>query len=147
MVTNVDAIIPAVIDAGADIVLVHSDTTRHLHRTLSLIKSLNVKAGIALNPTTGLECLAFTQDMIDQVLVMTVNPGFGGQAFIDSQLKKIMNLHIMVAGTAIEIAVDGGINHQTATQCRANGATVLIAGQSIFKTQNYRSNIDCLRAE
>jgi len=145
MVKNVDSLIPNIAQAGADIITVHPETTLHLHRTVMLIKSFGKKVGVALNPTTSIDCLKYIQDDIDHILIMTVNPGFGGQSFITSQLDKISEVRVLIGHRPIEVAVDGGINAQTAPLCRERGATVLIAGQAIFKDHHYQTNIAALR--
>jgi ribulose-phosphate 3-epimerase len=134
MIEPVDEYIESYVKAGADIVTVHAEATTHLDRTLQLIKSLGVKCGVSLVPSTPPSALEYVMDMIDMVLVMTVNPGFGGQAFIPSQLEKIRTLRRMAdaSGRAIEIEVDGGINAQTARQVIAAGADVLVAGSAVF---------------
>jgi len=151
MIAPADAYIKAFAEAGADIITVHPDAGPHLHRTLQLIKSLGKKAGIALNPATPLEVLDYILDSIDQVLVMTVNPGYGGQEFIPSQLAKIRLLSekIMKTGRHIEIEVDGGINSQTAVQVIQAGATILVAGNAVFSggSQSYTQNITALKGK
>ena len=149
MIEPVDPYIEAYVKAGADIVTVHAEATTHLDRTVQLIKSLGVKAGVSLVPSTAASALEYVMDMVDLILVMTVNPGFGGQAFIPSQLDKIRNLRSMITATGrtIDLEVDGGINPQTAKQVIAAGADVLVAGSAVFtgKVADYRKNIESLR--
>jgi ribulose-phosphate 3-epimerase len=131
-------------EAGADLITIHPETTKHLARTISDIKSLGLKAGIALLPTTSTNILDYIIDDIDLILVMTVNPGFGGQTFIRSQLKKISELATIIADKAVYLAVDGGINQDTAKLCRNAGANMLISGSYIFK-DDYTKQIRSLR--
>jgi ribulose-phosphate 3-epimerase len=149
MIEPVDPFIEAYVKAGADIVTVHAEATTHLDRTLQLIKSLGVKCGVSLVPSTPASALEYVMDKVDLILVMTVNPGFGGQAFIPSQLEKIRILRSMIAATgrAIDLEVDGGINPETAKQVIAAGANVLVAGSAVFTGHpgQYQSNIESLR--
>jgi ribulose-phosphate 3-epimerase len=149
MIAPVDPYIPAFADAGADIITVHPEAGPHVHRTIQLIKSLGKKAGLSLNPGTPVEALDFVLGDLDLVLVMTVNPGFGGQAFIDAQLDKIraVRQRIAASGRAIDLEVDGGITVATAAKARAAGADVLVAGTATFAggAAKYRDNIDHLR--
>jgi len=149
MIAPVDPYIPAFADAGADIITVHPEAGPHVHRTIQLIKSLGKKAGLSLNPGTPVEALDFVLGDLDLVLVMTVNPGFGGQAFIDAQLEKIraVRQRIAATGRAIDLEVDGGITVATAAKARAAGADVLVAGTATFAggAAKYRDNIDHLR--
>ena len=148
MIAPADPFIEEFAKAGADIITVHLESGRHLHRTLQAIKSLGKKAGVALNPGTPVEVLADVMDLVDLVLVMTVNPGFGGQAFIPllDKIKKVRAM-IVATGRAIDLEVDGGINPQTAKQCIAVGADVLVAGTAVFKNgpAGYQSNIASLK--
>ena len=145
MIEPVDALIPAFADAGADIVTVHAEATRHLDRSLQLIKSLGKKAGVSLNPATSESVLAYVLDKLDLILVMSVNPGFGGQSFIPSQIEKIARIKAMIGSRNIELQVDGGINAQTAKLVTAAGANVLVAGSAVFQTPDYAANIAALR--
>ncbi|MBL0942045.1 MAG: ribulose-phosphate 3-epimerase, partial [Alphaproteobacteria bacterium] len=151
MIAPADAYIKVFAEAGADIITVHPDAGPHLHRTLQLIRSFGKKAGIALNPAISLDILDYVFDSIDQVLVMAVNPGYGGQEFIPTQLAKIRLLSekIIKTGYNIEIEVDGGINSRTAVQAIQAGATMLVAGNAIFSggPQKYNENISALKAE
>ncbi|MGJ8564781.1 MAG: ribulose-phosphate 3-epimerase [Alphaproteobacteria bacterium] len=148
MISPVDLFIDDFVDAGADIITVHPDAGAHLHRTLQAIKSRGVKAGVALNPGTPIEVLDYVWDQIDLILVMSVNPGYGGQSFIETQLEKIRVLSekIKATGRDIILEVDGGVNPVTAQQCREAGATALVAGSAVFKgAGNYAENIAALR--
>lgn len=148
MIEPVDEYIESYVKAGADIVTVHAEATTHLDRTLQLIKSFGVKAGVSLVPSTPASALEYVMDKLDLILVMSVNPGFGGQAFIPSQLDKIRKLRAMIdqTGRAIDLEVDGGINAQTAKQVIEAGANVLVAGSAVFTGDgNYAQNITQLR--
>ncbi len=149
MIAPVDCYIPAFAEAGADIITVHPEAGPHLHRTLQLIRSLGKKAGVALNPGTAVEVLDNVMDDVDLVLVMTVNPGFGGQAFISSQLAKIeaVRKRIDASGGDIDLEVDGGINAETAARAVAAGADLLVAGTATFAggADAYAGNIARLR--
>ena len=147
MIENPDLYIEAFANAGADIITVHQEAVPHLHRTVQLIKSLGKKAGISLNPATPVETLDVILDELDLVLVMSVNPGFGGQAFIPSALDKISALRqrITQRGLATEIEVDGGVKIDNIRQVVAAGADVLVAGSAIFNTDDYAATISALR--
>jgi ribulose-phosphate 3-epimerase len=145
MIEPVDPLIPAFAEAGADIVTVHAEATKHLDRSLQLIRSLGKKAGVSLNPATPESVLAYVLDALDLILVMSVNPGFGGQSFIPSQVEKIARIKKMIGSRRIEIEVDGGINAKTAKLCADAGANVLVAGSAVFRTPDYAANIAALR--
>lgn len=145
MVTEPDKMIPWFAKAGADIITIHAEASPHLDRSLDLIRSLGCKAGVSLNPATSEEVLSYVLDKLDQILIMCVNPGFGGQSFISSQLRKIAACREMVKGRNIQIEVDGGINPLTAAECIAAGADILVAGTAVFAGGDYRKNIDALR--
>ena len=145
MVTDPDKMIPWFVDAGSDIVTVHAETCRHLDKTLQSIRDYGKKAGVSLNPSTSEKVLEYVLDKLDLVLIMTVNPGFGGQKFIPSQLEKIRKVKAMVGERNILIEVDGGINSETAQLCKQAGADVLVAGSSVFGSANYVANIAALR--
>ncbi|MFM5932241.1 MAG: ribulose-phosphate 3-epimerase [Novosphingobium sp.] len=151
MISPVDAYIQAFADAGADIITIHPEAGPHAHRTVQLIKSLGKKAGISLNPATPAKMLDYLIDEIDLVLVMSVNPGFGGQSFISSQLRKIEAVRKMIdkSGRDIRLEVDGGVDVTTAPQCVAAGADVLVAGTATFKggPDHYAANIAALKAQ
>jgi ribulose-phosphate 3-epimerase len=149
MIQPVDPFVHAFVDAGADIVTVHVEAGPHLDRTLRLIRGAGKKAGISLNPSTPPEIVGYVLDQVDLILVMTVNPGFGGQSFIPGQLDKIRTLRRRIAetGRAIELEVDGGISAETARQVVDAGADVLVAGTAVFGdgAQHYARNIRRLR--
>jgi ribulose-phosphate 3-epimerase len=149
MISPVDPLIDGFIDAGADIITAHEEAGPHLHRTLQHIKSKGIKAGVSLNPHTPIENIRHVMDMVDLILIMTVNPGFGGQSFIPL-LDKIAAARSMITATgrAIDLQVDGGITPITAKEVIGVGADVLVAGTAIFKDgpKNYARNIEALRA-
>lgn len=149
MIEPADPYIEDFAKAGADIITVHAEAGAHLDRSLQLIKSLGKKAGVSLVPTTPASALDYALEMADLVLVMTVNPGFGGQSFIRSQLKKIEQIRAMIdaSGRNIDLEVDGGVNAQTAKDVIAAGADVLVAGSAVFKgrPEDYAANIAALR--
>jgi ribulose-phosphate 3-epimerase len=149
MISPVDAFLDAFAEAGADIITVHPEAGPHLHRTIQHIKSLGKKAGVSLNPATPVDVLDYVLDDIDLVLVMSVNPGFGGQKFIHSQLGKIelIGERIVQRGLKAELEVDGGIDPETARQAVGAGATALVAGTAVFRggPPAYADNIKALR--
>jgi ribulose-phosphate 3-epimerase len=153
MISPVDPLIGAFVEAGADIVSVHPEAGPHIHRTLQAIRALGAKAGIVLNPATPVDVLDHVMDMIDLVLVMSVNPGFGGQKFIASQLPKLaairarIDTHVAAGGSPIDLEIDGGIDAATAPQAIAAGANVLVAGTATFRggPACYAGNIRALR--
>jgi len=149
MIEKPELSIESYVKAGADIVTVHAEACTHLDRTLALIKSLGVKAGVSLVPSSPASMLEYVMDKVDLILVMTVNPGFGGQSFIPSQLGKIRQFRDMIkdTGRAIDLEVDGGINPQTAKQVIEAGADVLVAGSAVFtgNAADYAKNIQSLR--
>jgi ribulose-phosphate 3-epimerase len=149
MITPVDPLVPAYVEAGADTISFHPEAGPHIHRTIQLIKSLGKRVGAVLNPATPLAAIETVLGDLDLVLVMSVNPGFGGQAFIESQLAKIASLRraIDALGKPIDLEVDGGINAETARRCIAAGADALVAGTAVFKggAANYAANIEALR--
>lgn len=142
MVENPDRFIKDFVDAGADIITVHVEATKHLNRTVQLIKSYGKKVGISLNPSTPLEMIKHELKNINMVLIMTVNPGFGGQAFIENMTDKIKELRALNAN--IDIEVDGGINAETGKKVKKAGANVLVAGSYIF-SENYEEKIKSLK--
>ena len=149
MVSPVDNWLDAFAAAGADIITVHPEAGAHVHRTVQAIKGLGRKAGISLNPGTPAKMLDYLLEEIDLVLIMSVNPGFGGQSFIPSQLKKIeaVRSRIDKLGLDVLIEVDGGVNAETARQCVAAGADVLVAGSATFKggREHYAGNIAAMK--
>lgn len=148
MINNVDHYIKEFAEAGADIITIHAESTLHLDRSLNLIKSLGKKAGISLVPSTHEDALDYILDLVDLVLVMTVNPGFGGQEFLPNQLHKIEKIRKKIdhRDKKIDLEVDGGINPQTAKQVLKAGADVLVSGNYIFKDgpEFYKKNIASL---
>ncbi len=151
MISPIDPYLEAFAEAGSDIITVHPEAGPHLHRTIQAIKALGKKAGASLNPGTPVEVLDPVLEELDLVLVMSVNPGFGGQSFITSQLDKIRALRRRIdsIGRDIDLEVDGGINPETATLAKAAGADVLVAGSATFKggPDAYATNIERLRGE
>ena len=145
MVENPLKMIPWFASSGADIITVHAETCKHLDKALELIRSYGIKAGVSLNPSTSEQVLEYVLDKTDLILVMSVNPGFGGQGFINSSVKKIANIKSMVKGKNVLIEVDGGINPLTASECIAAGADVLVAGSAVFANHDYAKNIELLR--
>ncbi|KEZ50050.1 MULTISPECIES: ribulose-phosphate 3-epimerase [Metabacillus] len=147
MIENPDAYIPAFAKAGADIISVHAEACPHLHRTIQLIKSEGVKAGVVLNPHTPADIIRHVIDEVDLVLLMTVNPGFGGQSFIHAVLPKIREVADMVKerGLQTEIEVDGGVNAETARLCIEAGANVLVAGSAVYNKSDRKQAIDQIR--
>jgi len=148
MITPVDAIIPEFAKAGANIITVHPEATIHLDRSIQLIKSLGCKAGVSLNPATPLSVLDYILESIDLVLVMSVNPGFGGQSFIDYSLRKIeaIRKRIDATGKAIELEVDGGVKVDNVRRVADAGAYVFVAGSAIYNTPDYRATIAAFRS-
>jgi ribulose-phosphate 3-epimerase len=151
MISPVDPFLDAFAEAGADIITVHPEAGPHLHRTIQRIKGLGKKAGVSLNPATPAKTLDYVLEELDLVLVMSVNPGFGGQKFITSQLKKIEAIAKRIAkeGLTCELEVDGGVDPVTARQCIDAGATALVAGTAAFSggPERYAANIAALRGE
>jgi len=146
MIAPCDPFIEAFAKAGADIITVHAEAGPHLDRSLQLIKSLGKKAGVSITPSTPETAIDYVLDKVDLVLVMTVNPGFGGQAFIPSQLDKIRAIRKEIGARPIHLEVDGGINDKTAPLVVEAGANVLVAGAAVFKGGSYKENIDAIRA-
>ena len=145
MVENPQDMISCFAKAGADIITIHAESTKHLDKLLAEIKSYGIKAGVSLNPSTPETVLEYVLDKIDVVLVMSVNPGFGGQSFISSSVEKIAKIKSMIKGKDIKIEVDGGINPLTAAECVAAGADILVAGSAILNSGDYKKNIEALR--
>lgn len=152
MIAPVDPYIEAFADAGADVLTAHLEAGPHIHRTLQAIRAAGCKAGLALNPGTGIEDVDYLLDMIDLVCVMTVNPGFGGQSFIHSQVEKVRRLREKIGDRPIHIEIDGGITPLTAPLMAEAGADVLVAGSAVFKGGSvvdpapYGDNIRAIRA-
>ncbi len=143
MIADPDRYIPDFAAAGADIIVFHAEATFHVHRTIQLIKSLGKKAGISLNPATSLHCLDYVLEELDLVLLMTVNPGFGGQSFIDACLPKIHALRGMLdkRGLDTELEVDGGVKVSNIEQISRAGADVFVAGSAVFGSSDYAATI------
>jgi len=148
MIAPCDLFLAAFAEAGADLIAIHVEAGPHLHRSLQAIRGLGKKAGVVLNPATPAASVRHVLDLIDLVLVMSVNPGFGGQAFIPSAIDKIAELKAMIGDRPIRIEVDGGINPETAALVAAAGADTLVAGSAVFKggPAHYAENIAAIRA-
>ena len=146
MIAPCDPYLEAFAKAGSDIITVHAEAGPHLDRSLQFIKSLGKKAGVSITPSTSESVLDYVLDKVDLILVMTVNPGFGGQAFIPSQVEKIRNIARMIGGRPIHLEVDGGINAETAPLVAAAGANAIVAGSGVFKNGAYAENIAAIRA-
>jgi ribulose-phosphate 3-epimerase len=151
MISPVDSFLDAFAEAGADTITVHPEAGAHVHRSIQHIKSLGKRAGVSLNPATPVEALDYILEDLDLVLVMSVNPGFGGQSFIDSQLRKIeaIRARIESTGKSIDLEVDGGVDAKTAPRAIAAGADALVAGTATFRggPDAYAANISKLRGE
>ncbi|HXT08522.1 MAG TPA: ribulose-phosphate 3-epimerase [Roseiarcus sp.] len=147
MIEPCDAYLEAFAKAGCDQITVHAEATRHLDRSLQTIKGLGKKAGVALNPSTPLEMIEYVLDRLDLVLLMTVNPGFGGQSLVPAVLEKIRRFKRMIGDRPIEIEVDGGVAPNTALRLIEAGATAMVAGSAVFKGEpgGYAANIEALR--
>ena len=145
MIQPADPYLAAFAEAGADLVTVHAEAGPHLDRSLQVIKGLGKRAGVSLTPSTPPEAVAYVLDKVDLILVMTVNPGFGGQSFLPSQLDKIRRLRTMIGRRDIRLQVDGGINPETARRVIEAGADVLVAGSAVFKAADYADAIAALR--
>ena len=145
MIAPCDPYLEAFAKAGSDIITVHAEAGPHLDRSLQFIKSLGKKAGVSITPSTPESVLDYVLDKVDLILVMTVNPGFGGQAFIPSQIEKIRNIARMIGGRPIHLEVDGGINAETAPLVAAAGANAIVAGFGVFKNGAYAENIAAIR--
>ncbi len=152
MISPVDAYIEAYAAAGADVISAHLESGPHIHRTLQAIRATGKKAGLAINPGTGIDAVAHLLDMVDLICVMTVNPGFGGQKFIHSQIEKVRSLRAMIGDRPVHIEIDGGVTVETAPLVAAAGADVLVAGSAVFKggsvdkSEVYGANIAAIRA-
>ena len=147
MIENPDRYIPDFAAAGADIIVVHAEAVRHLHRTVQLVKSLGKRAGVSLNPATPLNVLEYVLNDLDLVLLMTVNPGFGGQGFIEACLPKIQALRAMLdrRGSEAELEVDGGVKTDNIARVAHAGADVFVAGSAVFGSPDYRATITELK--
>jgi ribulose-phosphate 3-epimerase len=148
MIAPADPYLQAFANAGADHIIIHAEASPHLHRSLQAVRALGKKSGVSLNPGTPESAIGYVLDLVDLILVMSVNPGFGGQKFIPAAVDKIRMIRHMVAGRAIDIEVDGGISPETAGTVAAAGANVLVAGSAVFKNtkpEGYRANILAIR--
>ena len=145
MIAPVDPYLESFAKAGADIITVHAEAGPHLDRSLQAIRAMGKKAGVSLNPATPASVLKHVMDRLDLILVMSVNPGFGGQSFIPAMLEKISEVRDMVGGRNIDIEVDGGITRHNAGEVVRAGANVLVAGSAIFKTKDYAAEIRAIR--
>ena len=148
MVSNPDRLLEVYQNAGTDVITVHAEVCEHLDRTLARIRELGCRAGVSLNPHTSEDCLRYILDRVDLVLVMSVNPGFGGQSFLPTVVDKIARIRDMLDGRDVDIEVDGGITPETAPLVVAAGATALVAGSAVFKggpVESYRQNIQAIR--
>ncbi|MFS4438805.1 ribulose-phosphate 3-epimerase [Paracoccaceae bacterium GXU_MW_L88] len=147
MISPADVYLPAFAEAGADIITVHAEAGAHLDRSLQMIRDLGCKAGVALNPATPASAVAHVLDRIDLICVMTVNPGFGGQSFIEAMLPKVRELKEMTAGRPIQIEIDGGVSPKTAQAVFQAGGEVLVAGSAVFggDPAKYKDNIAAIR--
>lgn len=148
MIAPTDAYLAAFADAGCDIITVHAEAGPHLDRSLQAIKALGKKAGVSLNPSTPENVIEYVLDRLDLVLLMTVNPGFGGQKFIEPVVEKVRKIKAMIGDRPIDIEIDGGITAETAPLVAAAGANVLVAGSAVFKDgnqSNYAQNISAIR--
>lgn len=149
MISPVDEYLEAYAKAGADIITVHAEATTHLDRSLAVIRDLGCKAGVALNPSTHESALEYVMDKLDLILIMTVNPGFGGQKFLHSQLPKMQRVRQMIGDLPIWLEIDGGVTPETAPLARAAGVDAMVAGSAVFKggkPENYAANMAALRA-
>ncbi|WP_263964909.1 ribulose-phosphate 3-epimerase [Roseomonas sp. SXEYE001] len=149
MIAPADPYLAAFAEAGADLISLHPEAGPHLHRSLQTIRALGKKAGVVLNPATPVESVAHVLDLVDLILVMTVNPGFGGQSFLDSQLSKMAALRRMIdaSGRDIRLQVDGGVTAKTAPLCIEAGADVLVAGTAVFGAKDRAAAIRAIRGQ
>jgi len=145
MIAPCDPYLEAFAKAGSDIITVHVESGPHVHRSLQAIRALGKKAGVTMNPATPVSAIEHVIDMVDLVLIMSVNPGFGGQSFIPAAIDKIAELRALVGGRPIDIEVDGGITPETAPRVVRAGANVLVAGSAVFRTGNYKASIAAIR--
>lgn len=146
MIAPADPYLEAFAKAGADVITVHVEAGPHIHRSLQAIRALGKKAGVVMNPGTPASAIETVIDMVDLVLIMSVNPGFGGQTFIPSQLDKIRAISAMIGGRPIDLEVDGGVTAANAADVVRAGANVLVAGSAVFKGGNLKGNIDAIRS-
>jgi ribulose-phosphate 3-epimerase len=146
MIAPCDPYIEAFANAGSDIITVHAEAGPHLDRSLQLIRSFGKKVGVSLNPTTPEGAIEYVLERLDLILIMTVNPGFGGQTFIPAMAEKVARLRRLIGDRPIHLEVDGGVNPDTAAVAARAGANVLVAGSAVFRGGNYRENISAIRA-
>ncbi|WP_297406980.1 ribulose-phosphate 3-epimerase [uncultured Cetobacterium sp.] len=142
MIESPERYVEDFVKAGADIIVVHAEATKHLHRTIQLIKSFGIKAGVSLNPATPVEAIKYVIDDLDMVLIMSVNPGFGGQKFIKNTIAKIKEVHLM--NSTVDIQIDGGITNKTIDECIEAGANIFVAGSYVF-SGDYKERISSLK--
>ncbi len=147
MIVEPERFVDAFAEAGADTITIHVEACTHLHRTLSHIRSLGKRAGVTMNPSTSEETIRYVLDVVDQILVMSVNPGFGGQSMIPSSLQKVAAIRKMIdeRNLPIDLEIDGGMNPETAKLAIAAGARVLVAGSAVFDTKDYKAAIAAIR--
>jgi ribulose-phosphate 3-epimerase len=145
MIAPCDPYLEAFAKAGSDIITVHVEAGPHVHRSLQAIRSLGKKAGVTMNPATPVSSIEHVIDMVDLVLIMSVNPGFGGQAFIPAALDKLRDLRALAGARPIDVEIDGGVTAQNAAEVVRAGANVLVAGSAVFKGGNYKGNIAAIR--
>jgi ribulose-phosphate 3-epimerase len=148
MIAPCDPYLEAFAEAGSDIITVHVEAGPHIHRSLQAIRALGKKAGVTMNPGTSETAIEYVIDLVDLILVMSVNPGFGGQKFIPEALSKLSNVRALVGARPIDIEVDGGVTPETAAEAARAGANVFVAGSAVFKDRtpdSYRRNIDAIR--
>jgi len=149
MISPADPYLEAFAKAGCDIITVHAEAGPHLHRSLQAIKALGKKAGVSLNPGTPESVIEYVIDQLDLILVMSVNPGFGGQKFIPAMVEKVARIHAMIGDRPIDLEVDGGVTAETAPLIAAAGANALVAGSAVYKgdgIENYKANITAIRS-
>jgi len=145
MIAPCDPYLEAFAKAGSDIITVHVEAGPHVHRSLQAIRALGKKAGVTMNPATPVSAIEHVIDMVDLILVMSVNPGFGGQSFIPAAIDKLKEVRTLVGARPIDIEVDGGITADNAARAVQAGANVLVAGSAVFKGGNYKGNIAAIR--
>jgi ribulose-phosphate 3-epimerase len=145
MIAPCDPYLEAFAKAGSDIITVHVEAGPHVHRSLQAIRALGKKAGVTMNPATPVSSIEHVIDLVDLVLVMSVNPGFGGQAFIPAALDKLKEVRTLVGARPLDVEVDGGVTPENAEKVARAGANVLVAGNAVFKNGNYKSNIAAIR--
>jgi len=145
MIAPCDPYLEAFAKAGSDIITVHVEAGPHVHRSLQAIRSLGKKAGVTMNPATPVSSIEHVIDMVDLVLIMSVNPGFGGQAFIPAALDKLRDVRALAGARPIDVEIDGGVTARNAAEVVRAGANVLVAGSAVFKGGNYKGNIAAIR--